>query len=131
MNTKQLGNSDMTLTPLGVGAWAIGGSGWAFGWGPQDDIGAVFGLTALTVAFGSVPKSGRVTDDTAIYQNLSEIKIPKERAANFDADIERLNSLEGRYREKLPSMARLHSPMKRVSGQKYKFRKNQAGAVSQ
>ncbi len=93
--------------------------------------GAVFGLTAMTVAFGSVPKAGRVTDDTAIYQNLSEIKIPKERAANFDADIERLNSLEGRYRERLPSMARLHSPMKRVSGQKYKFRKNQAGSVSQ
>ena len=27
----------MEITPLGVGAWAIGGSGWAFAWGPQDD----------------------------------------------------------------------------------------------
>jgi len=25
------------ITPLGVGAWAMGGSGWAFSWGPQDD----------------------------------------------------------------------------------------------
>jgi aryl-alcohol dehydrogenase-like predicted oxidoreductase len=37
MQTKQLGNSDMQLTPIGFGAWALGGGGWAFGWGPQDD----------------------------------------------------------------------------------------------
>ena len=34
---KQLGNTDMHLTALGVGAWAMGGGGWAFSWGPQDD----------------------------------------------------------------------------------------------
>jgi aryl-alcohol dehydrogenase-like predicted oxidoreductase len=27
----------MDLTPIGVGAWAMGGGGWQFGWGPQDD----------------------------------------------------------------------------------------------
>lgn len=27
----------MKITPIGVGAWAMGGGGWAFGWGPQDD----------------------------------------------------------------------------------------------
>jgi aryl-alcohol dehydrogenase-like predicted oxidoreductase len=37
MNTKQLGNSDLFITPVGFGAWAIGGSGWEFGWGEQDD----------------------------------------------------------------------------------------------
>jgi aryl-alcohol dehydrogenase-like predicted oxidoreductase len=37
METKQLGNSDLSLTPLGIGAWAMGGSGWAFSWGAQDD----------------------------------------------------------------------------------------------
>jgi aryl-alcohol dehydrogenase-like predicted oxidoreductase len=37
MNTKQLGNSDLSITPVGFGAWAIGGSGWEFGWGEQDD----------------------------------------------------------------------------------------------
>lgn len=37
MQTKQLGNSDLKITPLGVGAWAMGGAGWAFSWGPQDD----------------------------------------------------------------------------------------------
>src|ERR1700680_4655540 len=37
MQTKRLGNSDLEITPLGIGAWAMGGSGWAFSWGPQDD----------------------------------------------------------------------------------------------
>lgn len=36
----------MALTPLGVGAWAIGGSGWAFGWGPQDDNDSVAAIRA-------------------------------------------------------------------------------------
>jgi aryl-alcohol dehydrogenase-like predicted oxidoreductase len=37
MEKKRLGNSDMELTPIGFGAWAIGGGDWAFSWGPQDD----------------------------------------------------------------------------------------------
>jgi aryl-alcohol dehydrogenase-like predicted oxidoreductase len=37
METRQLGNSDLHLTPIGFGAWAIGGGDWAFAWGPQDD----------------------------------------------------------------------------------------------
>jgi aryl-alcohol dehydrogenase-like predicted oxidoreductase len=35
--TRQLGNSDMRLTPIGYGAWAIGGGNWEFAWGAQDD----------------------------------------------------------------------------------------------
>src|SRR5438094_589832 len=37
MKTKKLGNSNLSITPVGFGAWAIGGSGWEFGWGEQDD----------------------------------------------------------------------------------------------
>jgi aryl-alcohol dehydrogenase-like predicted oxidoreductase len=37
MRTRRLGSSDLHITPIGFGAWAIGGSGWAFAWGPQDD----------------------------------------------------------------------------------------------
>jgi aryl-alcohol dehydrogenase-like predicted oxidoreductase len=37
MQLTPLGNSDLHISPLGVGAWAMGGSGWAFAWGPQDD----------------------------------------------------------------------------------------------
>jgi aryl-alcohol dehydrogenase-like predicted oxidoreductase len=37
METRQLGNSDLHLSPIGFGAWAIGGGDWQFSWGPQDD----------------------------------------------------------------------------------------------
>lgn len=37
MDKRQLGNSDLQLSPIGFGAWAIGGGDWAFSWGPQDD----------------------------------------------------------------------------------------------
>ncbi len=40
MEKRQLGNSDMQITTLGFGAWAIGGD-WAFGWGPQDDADSI------------------------------------------------------------------------------------------
>jgi aryl-alcohol dehydrogenase-like predicted oxidoreductase len=36
MKRKRLGNSDMDITPIGFGAWAVGGD-WQFGWGEQDD----------------------------------------------------------------------------------------------
>ena len=36
MERKKLGNTDLELTRVGLGTWAIGGS-WQFGWGPQDD----------------------------------------------------------------------------------------------
>lgn len=38
---RPLGNSDLHITPIGFGAWAIGGPGYAFGWGPQDDAHSV------------------------------------------------------------------------------------------
>jgi aryl-alcohol dehydrogenase-like predicted oxidoreductase len=41
METKKLGNSDLHLTPIGFGAWAIGGGDWAFAWGPQDDVDSI------------------------------------------------------------------------------------------
>jgi len=46
METKRLGNSDLSLTPLGIGAWAMGGNGWAFGWGAQDDADSIASIRA-------------------------------------------------------------------------------------
>lgn len=34
---RRLGRTDMNITPVGIGAWAIGGGDWAVGWGEQDD----------------------------------------------------------------------------------------------
>jgi len=41
METKRLGNSDLFITPIGFGAWAVGGSGWEFAWGSQDDSDSI------------------------------------------------------------------------------------------
>ncbi len=46
MNKKRLGNSDLELTPIGIGAWAMGGGGWAFAWGPQDDRQSIAAIHA-------------------------------------------------------------------------------------
>ena len=40
METNALGNSDLLITPVGFGAWAIGGD-WEFGWGAQDDAQSI------------------------------------------------------------------------------------------
>jgi aryl-alcohol dehydrogenase-like predicted oxidoreductase len=37
METRRLGNTDLDLTEIGLGTWAMGGGDWRFSWGPQDD----------------------------------------------------------------------------------------------
>jgi aryl-alcohol dehydrogenase-like predicted oxidoreductase len=37
MEERELGRTGFTITSVGLGTWAIGGGGWEFGWGPQDD----------------------------------------------------------------------------------------------
>jgi aryl-alcohol dehydrogenase-like predicted oxidoreductase len=46
MKTKRLGDSDLYITPVGFGAWAIGGSGWQFAWGSQDDNDSIAAIHA-------------------------------------------------------------------------------------
>src|SRR5271167_1417162 len=41
MILQTLGQSDLRITPIGIGAWAIGGGKWEFGWGPQDDLESI------------------------------------------------------------------------------------------
>jgi aryl-alcohol dehydrogenase-like predicted oxidoreductase len=44
MQTRKLGNSDLHITPVGFGAWAIGGGGWEYAWGPQDDSDSIVAI---------------------------------------------------------------------------------------
>src|ERR1700741_4299104 len=37
LRTTQLGHTDLEITRVGFGAWALGGGDWEHGWGPQDD----------------------------------------------------------------------------------------------
>ena len=46
MTLRTLGQSDMKITRIGIGAWAIGGGSWEFGWGPQDDAESVAAIRA-------------------------------------------------------------------------------------
>lgn len=48
MNTVRLGRTDLDITPVGFGCWAIGGGNWAYGWGPQNDHQAIEAIIAAT-----------------------------------------------------------------------------------
>src|SRR5260370_9399017 len=39
--TMPLGTTGMQITRVGCGAWAIGGGGWQFAWGSQDDAASI------------------------------------------------------------------------------------------
>src|SRR5881227_2072815 len=61
MNKRQLGNSDLHITRIGFGAWAIGGSGWEFAWGGQDDRDSIAAIReALDVGINWI-------DTAAVY----------------------------------------------------------------
>src|ERR1700679_1231415 len=61
MQTRRLGTSDLEITPIGVGAWAMGGGGWQFAWGAQDDDESVDAIHA------ALDKGINWIDTAAIY----------------------------------------------------------------
>jgi aryl-alcohol dehydrogenase-like predicted oxidoreductase len=61
MQTRQLGNSDLKITPIGVGAWAMGGAGWAFAWGAQDDDDSIAAIHS------ALDKGVNWIDTAAVY----------------------------------------------------------------
>jgi aryl-alcohol dehydrogenase-like predicted oxidoreductase len=61
MELRQLGNSDLQLTPIGFGAWALGGSGWIASWGDQDDQDSIEAIHA------ALDKGVNWIDTAAVY----------------------------------------------------------------
>jgi aryl-alcohol dehydrogenase-like predicted oxidoreductase len=61
MQKRRLGASDLEITPLGVGAWAMGGAGWQFAWGAQDDDESIAAIHA------ALDKGINWIDTAAIY----------------------------------------------------------------
>jgi aryl-alcohol dehydrogenase-like predicted oxidoreductase len=59
--TRRLGTSDLEITTLGFGAWAAGGGGWSFGWGPQDDD------TSIAAMRCAVERGVNWIDTAAVY----------------------------------------------------------------
>lgn len=85
---------------------------------------AGFAFVASGSALAAVPKTGTISNDTALYQNLTEIKSAREHNPNFDRDLAVLSSIERRYRESLPSLVlhpRLKAPIQRVSAKQYEY----------
>jgi len=61
MYANRFGNSDLFITPIGFGAWAIGGSGWEFAWGGQDDRDSVAAI------HGALDAGVNWIDTAAVY----------------------------------------------------------------
>jgi aryl-alcohol dehydrogenase-like predicted oxidoreductase len=84
METKVLGNSDLRITPIGFGAWAIGGD-WEFGWGAQDDAQSIAAIhRALALGVNWI--------DTAAVYGLGHSEAPAQNG--LDRPIP--NPLDGR-----------------------------------
>ena len=121
MERRRLGSSDLTITPIGLGTWAIGGGDWMLGWGPQDardsiatirravdaginwiDTAAVFGLghaeTVIARALRGVPHRDRpyvFTRCGLVWDDLGNVVhdlSPASIRAQADASLRRLQT---------------------------------------
>src|SRR5262249_59724685 len=117
---RQLGNSDLVLTPVGLGTWAIGGGDWIFGWGPQKDsdslatirraidrgfnwidTAAVYGLghaeTIVAKALREIPRRDRpyvFTQCGLVWDDLGNVSVgvdPVSIRREAEASLRRLN----------------------------------------
>ncbi len=78
LKTAVLGKTGLQITRVGFGAWALGGGGWQFGWGQQDnedsisaihhalDLGINWIDTAAAYGFGRSEQVRRLHADAII-----------------------------------------------------------------
>ncbi|MDQ6691075.1 MAG: aldo/keto reductase [Gemmatimonadota bacterium] len=95
--TRQLGTTDIHITRVGFGAWAIGGGGWSYGWGPQDDdqsiaamnhalelgvnwidTAAVYGLGHSEEVVGRLLKQRKGADRPYVFTKCGLVWDPKD-----------------------------------------------------
>ena len=76
MRTRRLGQTDLELTVIGLGTWAIGGS-WQFGWGPQEDADSIRTIQAAVDAginwIDTAPIYGCGHSETIVGKTLREM----------------------------------------------------------
>ena len=76
MQTRQLGTSDLHLSVIGLGTWAIGGGGWDYGWGPQQEAASIKTvLAALEQGINwidTAPVYGFGTSETSVGKAIKE-----------------------------------------------------------
>jgi len=77
MRTRRLGTTDLDITVIGVGAWAIGGPGYAYGWGSQDDRDSVAAIHRAIDAginwIDTAPVYGLGRSERVVAQALREL----------------------------------------------------------
>lgn len=77
--TGQVATSDLQITRLGFGAWAIDGGGWSFGWGAEDDGSSIAAIRhALDLGLGWI--------DTNAAQSLGNSDNGAGNASDFSSD---------------------------------------------
>jgi aryl-alcohol dehydrogenase-like predicted oxidoreductase len=120
--TRQLGTSDLDITVVGFGAWATGGGGWAYGWGPQDDdqslaamnraldlgvnwidTAAIYGLGHSEEVVGRLLKQRKGADRPYIFTKCGLVWDPKDPMK----DARRIATPESIRRECEASLKRL------------------------
>lgn len=82
MPTASLGTTGMEITRVGLGAWAMGGPGWAYSWGAQDDAEAERTIRAAV-------DSGINWIDTAAVYGLGHSESLVGRAVNAIPEADR------------------------------------------
>lgn len=82
--------------------------------------GLFAGIVSLSIAFASVERPS--SDDILLYDEISDVNVKKQKAINFDHDIEALAQMEKRFVEELPldRKSRLKRPMQRIEKRKYR-----------
>jgi aryl-alcohol dehydrogenase-like predicted oxidoreductase len=77
MQTRPLGRTGLPISPVGFGAWAVGGGDYAFGWGAQDDrdsIAAIERAVALGINWiDTAPVYGLGHSEEVVGRALSRI----------------------------------------------------------
>jgi len=78
MQTKRLGKTDLELTRVGLGTWAMGGGDWKFGWGPQDEqeaINAIVRAVELGINWiDTAPVYGNGRSEALVGKALKQLK---------------------------------------------------------
>jgi len=119
METRRLGNSDLQITRVGYGAWAVGGGGWQFGWGPQDDDDSVAAIhRSLELGVNWIDTAavyGLGHSEEVVARALRDWKGPRplvftKCAMRWDKDgrVTKVHSAESIRQECEDSLRRLH-----------------------
>ena len=78
MKKNQLGNSDLILSEIGLGTWAIGGGEWGMGWGAQDEKDSIASiLEGLSEGINWIDTAhayGFGVAETSVGKALKEVK---------------------------------------------------------